>query len=169
MAAPGMDYDPPETTGADGAAGAGEELLWGCEGCDDCDCDGDGCEGCDCWGAGEGGSSGPCSPSSLALAGAGRLGTAEPAPPVEATVLAPAPAEEDLAASVRPGATEATRAAMPAVKPAAPTTTQRRVRRTRSSAASRASAARERSEPVKPVLSRLPIVPSLSGETVSAQ
>lgn len=112
---------------------------------------------------------GPCSPSSLALAGAGMLGTTEPAPPVEATVLVPARAEDDLAESVRPGATDATSAAMPAVNPAAPTMTLRRVRRTRASAASRASAARDRSEPVKGVLSRLPIGTSLWGETVSAQ
>jgi hypothetical protein len=141
------DYDPPDTTGADGAAGCG--ALWDCEGCD----------GCDCWGAGEGASSGPWSPSALALAGAGRLGTAELVPPVDATVVAPAPAEDDERVSVRPGATEATSAAMPAVNPAAPRTTQRRVRRTRSRAASRASAACERSEPVEGVLIRLPIAP----------
>lgn len=97
------------------------------------------------------------------------LGTAVPLPAVEATVLAPDPTDDDLAVSVRPGATDATSAAMPAVNPAAPTMTQRRVRRTRSSAASRASAARERSEPVKGVLSRRLIELSLSSETVSAQ
>jgi hypothetical protein len=94
------------------------------------------------------------------------LGTAEPVLPVEDAVLATPTSAEAFEASDRPGANADTSAAKPAVSAAVAMITQRRVRRTRSSAASRITAARDRSEPK---LIPLPIVASLSVETVSGQ